>query len=208
MWKELTFTHRIEKRDSARERDFSFYLVPPQGHCNRFRVIASIESVRFFIGSSSPESLGSLSTYFSKCYGTFSTDTDPENLDGKTLAFKVRRISVKAKEAIDQGFIRSVTYTPVAIKGIRLSYDVIVVSAGKGRRPKFSFLILTSISGDENQVTAAETMLKIRFNHLKATAGIFLSLRKRSRVSFSGGLFGTPFKLVTFFGIPTDEGLI
>lgn len=206
-WKELTFTHRIERRDSGRERDFSYYLIPPQGHTNRFRIIACGESVRFFIGSSLGGALDAMSVYFSKCFGAFCTDSEPVNVNGRTLAYKVGRISVKAKEAVDQGFVRSIAYVPMAIPGITLSYDVIVVSAGKGRRPKFSFLIIVSMSGEERLVDAAETVLKIRFNGLKATAGMFLRLRKGRKVTLSGKLLGTPFKLVTFVGVPTDEGL-
>ncbi|MCL4342412.1 MAG: hypothetical protein M1267_00955 [Candidatus Thermoplasmatota archaeon] len=206
-WRRLVFSHPIEKRDQAREKDFSSYLIPAPGETNRFFIESRNGKVDFYLSSTSVECRKLLESYFFLCYDATAQESTPERISGKTIAYvNASRVNLNAKELQEPGFVRFLTYLPYSAAGLMLDYEVIVVSKGTRSRTKYSFALRITMNGNPGLMNAAETAVRMKISELYSSIGMKMKQTRRSVISFRRSLLGTPFKLTSFVGIPTDEG--
>lgn len=207
-WRVLAFNDLSDLgTDLFLYKDRSYLLLPSLGEENRFLIRAATDSVNFYIGSSSLKNLDMMSSFFQKMYNSKAEEgRDPSRTRMDNFVLLNSRVNKRFQEYYHPAFVRNIMQMPHHLRGLDLSYEVIIRSSSSPmRRRRFSFYIAIGIDADENIHEDAILAVKENIRSVREEARWKFILEKSEIGTFRFNLLKKPFALSSFVNIPTDE---
>lgn len=205
---ELVFTRDRIKTDLMLYKEKSELLIPSPGEENRFHALCTSTITRFFISSTSLESLSRMRFFFYRLYDAIAEETDISFGEySHRISLTNSTIMHRKVENYYPRFVKNVFELPEVIDDLPFLYTVVIRSSGHllSKRLSFNFLTMISSTSDDN-ISKLRNYLTQEIIAMKAEMKWKL---KMPRIPWmKDDIFRNPFNLVNFVRIPSEHDII